>query len=98
MTANTFIPLDATTASNRDTVSATERGLVLVITLAESRCARDSDSLVIVAPRAFSVAEPGLLDVVVVHAEVMGDLVQHRVVHLIDELSTCPGPPLDVVL
>src|ERR1700688_4300988 len=98
MTANTFIPLDATTARRRDTVSATERGLVLVMMLAGSRCARDSDSLVIVAPRAGSVVEPGLLDVVVVHAEVMRDLVQHRVVHLVDALGACSGPPFNVVL
>lgn len=50
------------------------------------------------APRGGSVTEPGLLDVVVVHAEVVADLVQHRVVHLVDKLVVRPAPSLDVVL
>jgi hypothetical protein len=45
-----------------------------------------------------SVAEPGLLDVVVGHAEVVANLVQHRVVHLVDKFGVRPAPSLDVVL
>ena len=38
------------------------------------------------------------LDVLMVHAEVVRDLVEHRVMHLVHELLTRPAPPFDVVL
>jgi len=42
--------------------------------------------------------QPGLLDVVVTHAEVMGDLVQHRIGHLIDEFRIGRAPVFNMAL
>jgi hypothetical protein len=42
--------------------------------------------------------EPGLLDVVVTHAKVMGDLVQHRIGHLIDEFRMGLAPVFNMAL
>jgi hypothetical protein len=44
------------------------------------------------------VVQPGRFDIEVVHAEIMCDLVQHRVVDLIDQLLARPAPSLNVPL
>jgi len=44
------------------------------------------------------VVQPRLLDVVVVHPEVVGNFVKEGVVHLVNQFRAGPGPPLDVML
>jgi len=93
ITAKTFIPFEVTSARRRATASSTDSGLRLVIT---------AGSIVqligiwFAGHRRSSVVQSSLLDVVVIHAEVVGHFVQHRVVHLVDQFLTRPGPPFDV--
>jgi hypothetical protein len=47
---------------------------------------------------AFSVAQTGLLDVVVAHTEVMPHLVKHGVVHLVNQFGVGRAPALNVAL
>src|ERR1700686_546072 len=92
------MPFDSTRVTSRATVSRTDNGLTLVIPPARSALLSIADVLVIAAPRWCSMLKPRLVDVLVVHAEVMGDLVQHRVVHLLDEFGARSAPPFNVVL